>query len=92
VRIVWDPEKNETNVRKHGLDFNDACRVFDAPILSYPDDRQDYEEERWVGIGNLDDIVVTVVFSEPDEDVVRIISARKAVKHERIAFFESIAH
>jgi uncharacterized DUF497 family protein len=47
------------------------------------DQRQNYGEERWVGLGMLDGRVVVVVFTEPDRETVRIISLRKALPYER---------
>ena len=42
----WDDAKNEINIRKHGIDFNDAKDIFEHPILTWPDNREDYGEER----------------------------------------------
>lgn len=92
MRFVRDPEKNDSNIRKRGLDFEDAARMFDGPMPTFPDNRRDYGDEGWVGIGALDDIIITVVYTEAGDDVTRLISARKAVKHEQDAFFESISH
>ncbi len=47
----WDPLKNRANRLKHGLDFVDAIRIFDGPVVFLPDDREDYGEERWVAMG-----------------------------------------
>lgn len=53
VRIEWDGEKNEVNIRKHGLSFADASEMFGLPLLVAPDRREDYGEDRFVGIGFL---------------------------------------
>ena len=90
VEFVWDEQKNESNIRKHGLDFADAHRIFAAPLLVARDDREEYGEERWTGIGLLDLRVVVVVFSEPDERTIRIISLRKALRYERARFEEHL--
>lgn len=50
------------------------------------DEREDYGEDRWIGIGMLKGRVVVVVFAEPDEDTIRIISVMKAVTEERIRY------
>jgi len=55
------------------------------------DTKKDYGEERWIGIGLLRMAVVAVVFSEPERNIVRIISARKAEKHEREDFKKRIS-
>ena len=84
MRFKWDESKNAANIRKHKIDFCDVPSVFDAPLLVQYDDRQDYGEDRWIGIGTLRGItVVVVVFTERDADTIRIISARKANRYER---------
>jgi uncharacterized DUF497 family protein len=91
VRFEWDEEKNSENIRKHELDFADAWEIFDAPMLTNLDTREDYGEARWVGIGFLKNFVVVVVYTERG-DVIRIISLRKALKHERTRFEEALGN
>lgn len=79
----WDGRKNEINLDKHGFDFTDAYRVFDLPMVVDLDERDDYGEDRWIGTGMLDGRLVVVVYTEPDERTIRIISLRKALSHER---------
>ena len=86
MRYEWDEQKNESNQAKHGFDFADAYRVFLTPVLIALDDRFEYGEDRWVGIGLLDGRIVQTVFTEPQEEVRRIISLRKALQHERKPF------
>lgn len=89
----WDEAKRKLNLRKHGIDFVDVPAMFERPMLVRLDDRIDYGEERWLGVGLLDKgIVAVVAFTEPKEDVVRIISVRKAVKHEREGYQKEIPH
>lgn len=93
MNFEWDAVKNERNIRKHGFDFDDAKRVIAGhlPFFARLDRREDYGEDRWQGIGLLDGIVVVViVFSEPQTNVVRIISMRKATKEERRFYEERI--
>ena len=85
MRFEWDEEKNKENIRKHELDFADAWEIFDAPMLTNLDTRED----RWIGLGFLKNFVVVVVYTE-SEDVIRIISLRKALKHERTRFEEAL--
>ena len=93
VRFEWDERKNEQNIRKHGLDFADAPEIFDAPMLVRLDDRLDYGEDRWIGVGVSHGRVAVVVFTErADGEVIRIISLRKAMKHERESYERTIAH
>ncbi|MBD2145062.1 BrnT family toxin [Sphaerospermopsis sp. FACHB-1194] len=83
MKFEWDEHKNQSNITKHGFDFADAYRIFNLPMLVYIDERQDYGEERYIGIGLLDGRVIVVVYTEPDVNIVRIISLRKAISHER---------
>jgi uncharacterized DUF497 family protein len=90
VNFEWDENKNEVNIRKHGVDFNDIPEIFDGPMIINFDDRVDYNEERYMGIGVLRNIIAVVVFVEKGEDVIRIISARKANNHESKTFEKEI--
>lgn len=83
MKFEWDEQKNRSNIGKHELDFNDAYKVFDHPVLVNLDDRKNYGEERWIGIGLLDMRVVVIVFAEPEEGTIRVISLRKAISYER---------
>ncbi|HET6314667.1 MAG TPA: BrnT family toxin [Chloroflexia bacterium] len=86
----WDEEKNRTNLLKHGLDFTDAWEIFNAPMLILLDDREDYGEDRWIGIGLLRSRVVVVIYTERGEDTIRIISLRKALSHERTQYEKAL--
>ncbi len=77
MRFEWDEEKNRANIRKHGLDFADAWRLFTMPMLVLPDDRKDYGEDRWIGLGLLRRTIAVVVFVEREQDMIRIISLRR---------------
>jgi len=90
VKFEWDEQKNQENIRKHGLDFADAWEIFDAPMQTALDTRADYEEDRWTGIGFLGNRIVVVVFTQRSEDVVRIISLRKALNYERKKFEDAL--
>ena len=56
---------------------------FFSPVLADLDDRFDYGEDRWIGLGLLEGRVVQVVYTEPDDETRRIISVRKALRDER---------
>ena len=92
MTFEWDADKNRANIRKHGLDFSDAWRVFAGPMSLNADVREDYGEDRWVGIGRLGDVTVVIAFAERGHHTYRIISMRKARRHERLAHEEEIAH
>ncbi len=66
--------------------------MFDSPMVTFLDQRQEYGENRWVGIGWLGDILAVVVFTESDAGTVRIISTRKATRNERYLYTEEIGH
>lgn len=82
MRFEWDAAKNDVNIRKHGIDFADVEDIFNHPMLTLPDDRDDYGEERWIAIGWIRALIGVVVYTERQDDVIRIISARKATKYE----------
>jgi uncharacterized DUF497 family protein len=88
----WDEDKNRANIQKHKIDFADIPAIFNGPMLVELDEREDYGEERWIGIGFLRDIVVVVVFTERRQDTIRIISARKASKHERKRYEQALTN
>ena len=90
MRFTWDENKNIANIAKHRLDFKDAYKIFKAFMMIELDDREDYGETRCHGIGMLDNRLVFVVYTEPDEDTVRIISLRKAYTHERKLYQRSL--
>lgn len=92
MKFEWDEVKNEANIRLHGIDFEDIRQVFDGPLIIQLDEREDYGEPRWIGTGFLIQAVVVVVYTERREDTIRIISARKANKHERAKFEKEISH
>ena len=89
MRFTWNEAKRTLNVQTHGLDFVDARRVFDGPTLTYEDDRFDYSEQRFVTLGLLDRFVVSIVHTESTRQI-RIISFRKATKHEQAIYFKNL--
>lgn len=90
MRFEWDEQKNRANIRKHGLDFTDAWEIFTLPMLVAVDDRKDYDEDRWIGIGMLKSRIVVVVYTERDKNTIRIISLRKALTHERKRYEQTL--
>lgn len=89
--ITWDEPKRRINLRRHGFDFVDAEEVFAGVTYTYEDDRLAYSEQRFVTLGLLREVVVSIVHTE-DGDHIHIISMRKATKREREIYFESIAN
>lgn len=90
MNFEWDEHKRKYNIQKHGLDFADAWKIFRTPMLTSLDEREDYGEDRWIGIGLLDARVVVVIFAERSEDKIRIISLRKAFTHECIKYEKAL--
>ena len=82
MRFEWNQAKSEKNIRKHGIDFADVEDMFNYPVLTFPDRREDYGEERWVAMGRIRGCVCVVAYTERRGDVIRIISARKATRNE----------
>jgi uncharacterized DUF497 family protein len=92
MRFEWDEAKNTENIRKHRIDFSDVPAMFDGPMLIERDERMDYGEERWSGIGFLRYRVAVVVWTERLHDIVRIISARKANQYEQTRFTQYLTY
>ena len=88
VKFIWDEKKNQVNLKKHRVDFNDAARAwFDPDRLDFFDEEHSLDEIRWMFLGAVAGIVLYVVETEPDEDTIRIISARRALKHEQEVYY-----
>ena len=93
MRWAWDQDKNDANLRVHGLSFEAAVFVFDDTMSATQEDPYPYEQ-RWRTIGMVGTQVVMVVHTWPDfdtetgEEIGRIISARKATRREREAYEE----
>jgi uncharacterized DUF497 family protein len=87
----WDETKRSANLRKHGIDFRDAAKIFRGFTLTAEDDREAYGERRFLTLGLLEDQVVSVAHTERGEDI-RIISIRKATKHEARFYFSQITN
>ena len=89
MRIFWDPAKNETNERKHGILFEQASTLFSSGLdyLEFYDPRHSDHEDRYIAVGPVEGRVVVVVWTEPEEDVMRIISARYATVRETNLFY-----
>ena len=90
MQFEWDEQKNRVNIQEHGIDFADAAELFGAPMLIALDDREDYGEDRWIGLGMVKQRVFVVVYTERDEDTIRIISLRKALRHERDRYEQAL--
>jgi uncharacterized DUF497 family protein len=94
MRIEWDAAKNEANRSKHGIDFETAQLIFDDPGCVMFVERVTRGEERWHAIGSIEGIIVLVVVhtyrEEASQEVIRIISARRASRKERKLYEQAI--
>ena len=89
MRFEWDERKRRSNLEKHGVDFSDLDSLFAGETVTVLDERFDYGEHRFITLGLLKGIVLTVAHTETDE-VVRILSARKATRYEEETYFKEI--
>ena len=76
-------------MKQHGFDFSDAPAVFAGVTFTYEDDRLDYGERRFVTLGILNGMVVSMVHTETPHRI-PLISFRKATRHEQIICLENI--
>jgi uncharacterized DUF497 family protein len=84
---VWDGDKADRNARKHGVTFEEAATVFFDPLALIIEDESHAENARIIG-ESLGARILLVVFVERDRDHVRLISARRATRHERRRYEE----
>ncbi len=85
MTFEWDEEKRGSNLHKHGVDFIDAVKIFAKPILEKPDHREEYGEERFIAVGEIEKDYFVVVYTWRGERR-RIISAWKAGRDEKEAY------
>jgi uncharacterized DUF497 family protein len=89
MQFEWDERKRRVNLKIHKLDFRDAPEVFNGPTVTYEDDRFRYGEQRFVSLGLLKGIAVSIVHTETAQQI-RIISFRKATRNEEAYLFKSL--
>jgi uncharacterized DUF497 family protein len=87
LEFEWDDAKAAENYTRHGVSFDLAKKVFNDPFaVERIDDRQDYGEERYIIIGLADGELLFVAYTEREERI-RLISARRAIRHEQDDYF-----
>jgi uncharacterized protein len=86
--VVWDEAKDLANQRKHGISFREAEELFTAgsDYLESFDEAHSEAEDRFIAIGPIPGGIVLVAWTAPDDDTIRIISARWASKREHILY------
>ncbi len=94
-QFEWSDAKNQSNLRKHGIDFDTASLVFDDPNALSQQDRIEDGEMRWQTIGLVSGCLVLLVahtVHEGEHEVIRIISARRADPKERNRYESQIIY
>ncbi len=86
MQFIWDESKRQANLKKHGLDFAAAERVF-AGVTTTTEDKRNYGGEQRFNTTGMQDVTVVVITHTETENEIRIISMRKAENHEAIQFF-----
>ncbi|HEX5480693.1 MAG TPA: BrnT family toxin [Dehalococcoidia bacterium] len=86
--VEWDAAKNQENQRKHGVSLEEASELFTSgtDYLEFYDEQHSAAEDRFIAIGPIRRGVVLVAWTERQEDVIRLISARWATRRERRAY------
>lgn len=87
MRFTWDPRKAASNVRKHGVLFEEAETVFADPLALAVEDAVDPGRTVLIGMSERLRVLLTV-YTDVDDDMIRIISARRATSHERKQYEE----
>jgi uncharacterized protein len=90
MRYSWDERKNRSNLARHGIAFEDAKRIFEGPTVEKVDDRFGYGEVRVYAVGLVNELEITVVYTDRDDNERRIISAWRAEPHERRYFWQNL--
>ena len=85
MEFEWDPEKDRANQARHGVSFEEASELFSGggDHLEIYDAEHSFDEDRFIAIGTTSPGVLVVVYTERRDDVIRILSARKATKQEQ---------
>jgi len=88
MRFEWDDEKNRLNLKRHKIRFETAVLAFDDPYaVTIPDRLHDEDERRFITLGRVEGQVILFVvhlsFEASGEEVIRLISARKATAYEK---------
>jgi uncharacterized DUF497 family protein len=90
MRYTHDAKKRAANLKKHGYDFKDAAKVIEgSATVTFEDRRFEYGEQRFITLGMLRAKVVVIATAETDEEV-RLISMRKAERHEEEIYYANV--
>jgi uncharacterized protein len=89
VEFEWDEHKRRTNLTAHGIDFEDALGIWEGPVLEVPSSQAHHGADRFLAIGRVKGLMVTVVFTRRGKNR-RLISARIARRNEREDYNQAI--
>ncbi len=89
MEFTWSERKRSLNLKQHGVDFIDAPAVFQGLTFTYEDDRFSYQEQRFVTLGLLAGVLVSIVHTETEHEI-RIISFRQANRREAKIFLDAV--
>lgn len=92
LQFCWDHSKGASNIEKHGVSFELATYVFDDPMRLERADAFAEGEYRSIVIGRVNDSLLSVVYTAPEGDIYRIISARFATPSERDDYDQNLFH
>lgn len=89
MKVAWDEAKNRENRQKHKVSFEEASQLFrsDDDYLEMFDEEHSTHEDRFIAIGPIRRGLILIVWTERDEDTIRIISARWAEEPERELYY-----
>jgi len=88
--LIWDEAKRHANIAKHGVDFVGVEAIWKMPVVSWDDERECYGEQRINLLGWLHERIMFLTYTD-DGDHFRVISLRKAEKHETERYFKTLA-
>ena len=88
MNFEWDPAKNRINLKKHGIDFQDAQTIWNGWLVTFQSTQSEHGEIRYLAIGLYQEREIAVVYTHR-KDRIRLISARRARKNERETYRKS---
>ncbi|MEH2191754.1 MAG: BrnT family toxin [Nostoc sp.] len=91
MKFEWDKNKNQQNIQKHGISFEEATEIFEGVVFTSIDERYDYEEIREISIGSIQGVIIITVAHTDRNGKIRLISARKATPKEKRTYYEYLA-
>jgi uncharacterized DUF497 family protein len=92
MKYEWDDRKNERNTHVHGINFLDACRIFDLPVFTQSYQKDDDGEDRRIAIGWMDASLITVVFVQRGMETIGIISALAASRFDEQIYGQNVGY